>query len=357
MFEFDALVDEMRTHSSAWLDARRRAVLDEQRALRSEELAITLVLDERGRVDVSRGSEGESARVVRDKVETARRLESLPEIARAAHEGRLSDEQLHAAVHLADEDSDGEWAERAPSMDAAELHRMARNATKPSTETSRAQHDARSLRMWWTDDDAMLHLRGQLPVLMGKQFEDAILALTEQMTPAKGSAWETLEHRAADALLQLCEAHRSDEEPTLAPRACLQVLPLAGPAEIAGVPIPDSLLEQLRANAIIEPVVVDEQRVAVAVGRAVSALSPKIRRAVLLRDARCRLPGCSVRHGLEVHHLRPRTWGGTDEIGNLVAVCPVHHRKLVPYGAWALVGNPNQPDGLHLVAAADLPPP
>jgi hypothetical protein len=58
-----------------------------------------------------------------------------------------------------------------------------------------------------------------------------------------------------------------------------------------------------------------------------------------------------------VHHLRPRTWQGLDELANLAAVCPTHHRLLIPHGTKALVGNPNQPDGLRLVDATDLPPP
>jgi hypothetical protein len=55
---------------------------------------------------------------------------------------------------------------------------------------------------------------------------------------------------------------------------------------------------------------------------------------------------------LQVHHLTPRSWGGTDQIANLAAVCvggaTDHHTKLVPHGPWHLTGNPNQPDGLHL---------
>ncbi len=78
--------------------------------MQSEELAIVRVLDERGRIDVSVGVDGESARTVREKVETARALESLPAVAAAAHAGRLSAEQLDAVVRLADEESDAEWA-------------------------------------------------------------------------------------------------------------------------------------------------------------------------------------------------------------------------------------------------------
>src|SRR5262249_52891859 len=105
------------------------------------------------------------------------------------------------------------------------------------------------------------------------------------------------------------------------------------------------------------PVLVDDDEVPTSFGRATSALSPKIRRAVLLRDAGCRMPGCDLRHGLQVHHLEPSTWGGSDHIANLAAVCPAHHRQLVPHGRWALTGNPNRPDGLTLVATGDRAPP
>ena len=43
-----------------------------------------------GRIDPTVGDQGESARTMRDKLETARALESLPEIAAAAYEGDLS---------------------------------------------------------------------------------------------------------------------------------------------------------------------------------------------------------------------------------------------------------------------------
>ena len=70
-------LETMRSHSTEWLEVRRREVVAEIRRLQSEEHSILLVLDERGRVDVLRGLDGESARTVRQKVETARALEGL----------------------------------------------------------------------------------------------------------------------------------------------------------------------------------------------------------------------------------------------------------------------------------------
>jgi hypothetical protein len=356
---FDALLDRLRTHPTEWLEARRREVIGAQRELHTEELAIVRVLDERGRIDPMVGAHGESARVVRDKVETARALESLPEIASVAMDGGFSDEQLSSVVRLADEESDREWAARAPKVDPIELARLARNASKPTAEDSRARFAARALRMWWTRGNGMLNVRGELPDVMGAAFEKTILELTEQMKAAKGQAWLPFEQRAADALVQLCAPPGSVDEraPSLAPPVILQVqVPLHGPAEIAGVPMADSVVEQLRANASIEPVLVGDDGAIFAVGKRIPGLSPKIRRAVLLRDAKCRFPGCGRRQGLQVHHLVPRSLGGTDDIAGLAAVCPAHHRLLIPHGRLALVGNPNLPDGLRLDRVSRAPP-
>ena len=355
---FDTLVDELRTHSTEWLRHEREQLVVQQRNLRAREMAVLTVLDERGQVDCSMGSHGESAQVLRDKMETARGLESLPAIGKVAMEGGFSDEQLSSVVKLADAESDREWAARGPNADPVELARLARKAKKPTEEEARARFAARELRMWHGKRDGMLHLRGQLPDDMGAKFEETINQLTERMKPRKGQPWVPFEQRAADALLALCEPRScEDEEPSLAVQPIVQVaVPLEGPAHIGGVPIADGLLEQLRANATIEPVVVDERGVPMFIGRRTSAISPKLRRAVLLRDGQCRVPGCARRRGLEVHHLLPRTWGGEDEISNLAAVCPAHHRLLVPYGLLALVGNPNLPDGLELVTASRGPP-
>jgi hypothetical protein len=356
MFDIADHLDDLRCWPTDRLRKERDALVDEQRRLHTRELAVLRVLDERGQVDPTLDAAGESARTVRDKLETARALESLPEIAAVAYDGDLSAEQLSAVTKLADQDSDAEWARRAPRVAPVELARLARNAVKPSTEDSRARYEARSLRMWWTPDKGMLQLHGQLPDVMGATFEATVQKLTEQMKPATGRAWDSFEHRAADALVGLCEQPATeDETPSLASRPVVQLhVPPHGPAEIAGIPIADSLLEQLRANASIEPVLVDDDGTPIAIGKRFSALSPKIVRAVLLRDGSCRYGNCEIRSGLEVHHLRPRSWGGTDDLANLAAVCSPHHRLLVPHGERVLIGNPNQPDGLRLVTLSEL---
>ena len=185
--------------------------------------------------------------------------------------------------------------------------------------------------------------------------------------PHQGSTWDTRAHRGADALLVLCHAAR-DRAATDArgprshpdgwhpARTCKSRYPWTDRRASPGFAIPDAKLEQLRANTTIELVLVDADGAPVAIGRKYTALSPKITSAVLTRDGHCRWPGCDARIGLDIHHLVPRSWGGTDDISHLAAVCTLHHHheQLIPHGPYALVGNPNLPDGLQLVVYADL---
>jgi hypothetical protein len=365
VFDLIDRLDDLRCRSTEWLHERRDELVREQRRLRVEELAVTRVLDERGALDEALAArDGVCERTVRETVETARALESLPHVAEAAHAGALSDEQLGHVTRLADEASDAEWAHRAPHVAPVDLAKMVRTLDKPTTEDAARRREARSFRMWWSDNKAMLNVRGALPDLDGARFEATINRMAEDMRPPKGRPWDSHGHRAADAVVQLCEHYERGAEaedplaPVVAPRPPLLVVhvPRSGPATVAGVPLPDAVVEKLRTNATIEPVLVDDAGAPVAIGARFPGLSPKLARAVLLRDGHCRCGTCERRKGLQVHHLVPRSWGGSDDPSNLAAVCTSagHHQMLIPSGPWALVGNPNRPDGLRLVRFGDL---
>src|SRR2546421_10550906 len=79
------------------------------------------------------------------------------------------------------------------------------------------------------------------------------------------------------------EAAEQVETPTLASKPLFMIqVPQDGPAEIAGIPLPDAMVEHLRANASIEPVLVDDEGVAVAGGGRWPRPSPQRHRAGLL---------------------------------------------------------------------------
>jgi hypothetical protein len=359
VFDYPLRLDELRTHTTEWLRVRRDELVAEQRRLRVEELAVVAVLDERGAVDdTMAAADGVSVREARATVDTARALESLPEVAAVAHAGRMSDHQLTAVAQLADAASDAEWARRAPNTMAADLTRLARCQRTPSEEEGRARREARGLHGWWEDQSAMYRLGGPgLPDVDGALVETVFTHMIDRMRPPKGQPWASRAQRMADALVELARNY-ADVQAIEHPCPLLVVeVPLEGPAELNGVPLPAGMVEKLRASAKIQPVLVDDDGVEITRGRAASTLPPRVRQSVLRRDGHCRFD-CDRRHGLQVHHLWPKSWGGTDDQSNLAAVCvgggTDHHGDLAPHGPWLLLGNPNRPDGLRIVHRDEL---
>jgi len=360
-YDYEEMCDALRCCSSEALHLERLTALAEQRWWRLRELAITAVLDERGQIDDSTaGRDGTSTKTARRKRKTAARLRSQPKIAEAAAKGALSEEQLDKVSDLAGDDSEADrlWAEQGPGWSPEDLADELRRQRKPSVEDAAARRDARGLRYWWNRDSGMLDGRFSLPDVDGATFEAVIDEMIEKMRPAAGERWDTHEHRRADALVDLCRLWRDggtvDQPTTGAKPHFIVEVPLDGPATVAGVPLPDEMVERLRAQARIEPVITIKGE-KVLVGRTEPVLSEKKKRVVKQRDGHCRYPGCHRRTGLQVHHLWPASWGGTDDLYNLACLGPLHHASMVPQGRVLLLGNPNNPAGLTLIDRADLP--
>jgi hypothetical protein len=362
-FDYRDRIAELACRPTAWLLERRGELVREQRRLRVEELAVTAVLDERGALDEATAArDGVSVDRARETLETARALEELPAVAAAAHAGSISDQQLAPLARFADPESDREWAQRAPHTSPADLERLARCAVKPTSEEAHARRAARELTMRWRRSTGMLLVRGEIPDIDGALVEGVFNEMIDRMRPAKGEPWATRAQRGADALVELCRLGR-DYDPEKDPDAPLRDayrpdfvvhIPPDGRAELVpGIPLPDGMVESLRAQARLAPVAVDDAGAPVMSGRARQTVSSKTKRAVKLRDGHCRIPGCTRSHALQVHHLIPVTWGGSDDLSNLAAVCvggsTDHHKLLVPHGPYLLIGNPNVPDGLRLV--------
>jgi hypothetical protein len=52
--------------------------------------------------------------------------------------------------------------------------------------------------------------------------------------------------------------------------------------------------------------------------------------AILKRDRfRCQVPGCNCRRNLHIHHIIPRSHGGSDEPANLIVLCEKCHLRLL----------------------------
>ncbi len=104
-YDYGEMLDELRCHTSESVELARLEAVAEQRWWHLRELAALRVLDERGKVDDSQaGKDGTRTRDVRRKRATARNLAQQPNLAKAAANGKLSEEQLNHASDLAGND-------------------------------------------------------------------------------------------------------------------------------------------------------------------------------------------------------------------------------------------------------------
>lgn len=61
----------------------------------------------------------------------------------------------------------------------------------------------------------------------------------------------------------------------------------------------------------------------------------EIRQEVLRRDNRC-CQVCGKKHSGQVHHVIPRSQGGTDELSNLMTLCGQCHMLVSPVPEWLI---------------------
>ncbi len=364
MKTFNDLLFELRCWETERLRVERERVIVERRKLRTRELALTRVLDERDALAKDQAArDGETEAESKRKRETAKKLEHLPNLGNAAMNGELSSGQLDPAADLADGEDDEEIAERAKHASPQDLQRLAREKRHEqerdqARQNSVRRRNRRSLRKW-RDDDGFLCGRFELPMEHGGAIVESFFdQVTNRMRPATGEAWEPLDRRQADVLIGVCQleadAEGRDEddrarEATVGPRVDVHVdISMDGEATMCGVPLPDEWVDTARANARVHLRVMNDDSNVIVEDRARTLVSQKRRRAVVRRDGRCRWPGCSRRLRLQVHHLHPSSWGGSDDTSNLASVCAYHHGLLIPHGDYVLDGNPSTPDGLTL---------
>jgi hypothetical protein len=191
--------------------------------------------------------------------------------------------------------------------------------------------------------------RFRIPELDGILVERVFEHMAEQLRPAKGEAWDSLAHRKADALVDLCTNY-VDVEPTgrFRPTIVTHVRDDES-VDCDGLEIAPDTVEAIAPGAKVKTRREDRHGVERSTTPARKPLPARVERHVRDRDPHCRVPGCNATRRLQPHHLVPCCRGGHDTIRNLAMVCPYHHRMLVPHGPWHLIGDPEQIDGLRLV--------
>ncbi len=114
------------------------------------------------------------------------------------------------------------------------------------------------------------------------------------------------------------------------PRACLhgsaEPLNLAIMADGEGIAAATARRYCCDAGVVVAQV--DSQGVPLSVGRKTRTISAAIKRALLLRDRRCRFPGCTHSRYVDGHHIKHWANGGETSLANLMLLCSAHHTLL-----------------------------
>ncbi|CAN5717453.1 HNH endonuclease signature motif containing protein [soil metagenome] len=276
-------------------------------------------------------------------VTLASRRDELPTTIAALVAGDVS---LDAAVAI---------GQRAPADYAQSICEFAKTATMsqlstclrrytydPETEKARAKvkpvEDDRSVSTgvdghgrWW--------IKGHLPVDEGAVVDQALQAarvdLYEQHRAATPEGEKPEPVTLADALVGAAESYLRHGEAATPGSDRFQVLlhletAVSDPDGRGiltfgnGPALPDSVRRRLLCDCSVTPVW-ERHGAPLSVGRAQRVLSRKLRRLIEHRDGGCRIPGCTARRGLEVHHIVHWEDGGATDTSNLLSLCRRHH--------------------------------
>ena len=196
--------------------------------------------------------------------------------------------------------------------------------------------------------DGMWRLDGWLDPEAGLTFSQALAAFTRKPDPEGDLLTESIGHRRAEALIQLCRhasAHADTCNGEGGGRSTIivglrhqQLLDGLGAAGVeGGASMPASTARRMACDAGVIPVVYGALSEVLDVGRQSRTIPAGIRRQLTARDGSCVFPDCDrPASWCEGHHRREwvRHRGPTSE-ENLDLVC-VHHHHLVHEGGWTM---------------------
>ena len=306
-------------------------------------------------------------------VETAERLDALPETSAALRTGVLSEVQAEVIAAAASAD---------PRAEVALLECAARNGVKglkdecarveAAASTDQAERYARVRADRYlrhrriSDVEGLIEMRGPI---------DATARVMAALEPRehelfkqarKSGRREKPEALAFDAVVELAEdaaAAKFVKSPSRAPATLVfrvdhsafrrgHTVP-GEVCEIAGVgPVPVFVAQKLAGDAIFKALIHDGTDV-LAVSHLGRTIPARLRTAVFELFSECAIEGCHVNRHLEIDHNTPVSEQGPTAIWNLSLLCPFHHDQKHRYNQRVEGESTNR----RLVPATSRPPP
>ena len=329
----------------------------------------------------------------RCRVQIARALEHMPETRRALDKGEVSLSSVRVLAAARDADPLAFARSESQLVDAARIHsigdlhrvvalwrlRVDREHGIDGEQSLRKQRRLHASVSFL----GMVRVDGDLDPETGETLLTALGAILD--AEARGSREgddRTPAQRRADALGEICRQWLdlgdrrmvAGERPHLTVTVAADALPASERAKRCASVGSDSAevssefdhvgptgLESARriaCDAAMMRIVMGGRSEPLDVGRRTPVVSPAMRRAVILRDRRCRFPGCDRPHTwCDAHHIVHWADGGPTAVTNLVLLCRRHHRAVHGSDGFRLSledGRPlfRRPDGTELAERA-----
>ncbi len=310
-----------------------------------------------GRLDVSHDTAKELVRVSRSRHPGLRVDLAAGEIGfeRAVAETRL----VQAGATEAQRQASRGW-------DIAGVFRLAARRRQLAPVDERKAYEGRFLFMQPNLDASAVDLRGRLVGLDAQTVGQAMARRADEL-PAPPDGRASKGQRMADALVSIAHdsldgglpdgpAAGSGPVATVMVDAALAAATYgqAGAEVPGGTRIGPDTLEEILCTGRVEVNVTGATPLGV--GPLTAAIPPRVRRHVIARDGGvCSVAGCNSRYRLQVHHILPRSRGGTNDPHNLCALCWYHHHVVI-HGAGYRIDPRSPPQRRRLLVKSRSPP-
>ena len=338
---------------------------------------------------------GIGAVAAREKVRTARALESLPKIQAAFVEGRLSYSKVRALTRAATAETEEELLHIALNGTAAHVERTVRGFRRVVRYLERGEAQVMRERRYLDcrrDSDGSVKLEARLSPEVGEMLlktleaahaeleardgekeSDGAEDVSAETSGTQSARWyhlcraaedvsaetpaRSVSQRRADALEHIlgrflagkCSGSAAGAHEVvvhIAHDALCDVPESSGAEFDNGRNVAVETARRLGCDGALVGVVEGANGEPLAVGRRTRAVPPAIRRALRVRDGGCRFPGCDRSRFTHAHHIKHWADGGETSLDNLVTLCSFHHRQ-VHEGGFGVCMNEGEIEFLH----------
>jgi hypothetical protein len=280
-----------------------------------------------------------STDTARALLEAAVRSPERSERMRRLEGGEWSFDRAVAMARLFAAGADDTTMQAADSRDIGGIHKLGALTRRIRRRDERQAHEERHVRCSLSLDESVGFIHAQLGAYDWQIVSRALDERVDQFPP-EARLWSRSQRRA-DALVGIAQdsLNRTPGEGSTVSGPVVTVLVEASTAAEsggeAGVAIsggprvgPDTL-DRILCEGSVEVMVDPGSGRSPVVSATSGVIPPKIRRFVLLRDRGCTIDGCGSRYRLQVHHIVPRSQGGTHDVENLTTLCWWHHQVAI----------------------------